>query len=191
MPMQNAEDSFRARMSSLLAQQSGGPSTGLAAPAPYTRHGDTIGSVNATGGRPAPQQGAPRTYGQPGYLDYLLNQVRADQAAVDLTPTNRPTPEGYAALLSALAHGAQQSAQNPNRQGSRVRFDGTNSLQGLFGGGQVLTSGNTPRKVVAPPGFEPQTTTYEDDAIGVTGAHQDPTLMLLQQWLARRFPNEM
>jgi hypothetical protein len=31
------------------AAASGGPSTGLGAPAPYTRHGDTIGSVNAQG----------------------------------------------------------------------------------------------------------------------------------------------
>lgn len=43
----------------LKAAQSGGPSTGLGAPAPQTRWGDTIGSVNAQPGTPMPTYGPP------------------------------------------------------------------------------------------------------------------------------------
>lgn len=41
-----------------------------------------------------------------------------------------------------------------------------------------------------PPGWDvPGTRPYEDGSLGVPGAHSDPLLMLLQEWLNRRFPN--
>jgi hypothetical protein len=66
----------------LLPGSSGGPSTSLAAPAPYTRHGDTNGSVNSQAGSLAqgpiyndgvrtPSNVGPdsrRLYGTPGYI---------------------------------------------------------------------------------------------------------------------------
>ena len=121
---------------------------------------------------------------QDSYLDYWLSQMDQDtptQAGDNRgQPNIRPTPPGYAALLTALAHGAQRASANPNRQPAQVQLQDTgNPLQGLFGGGSVA-----PLPVVAPPGWDvPQTTAYEDGSFGVPNAPNDPMLMLFQKWL--------